>query len=210
MTFRLTLAASIALAAMPVPAAAANKKTGTQATELDPNGRGAISGIGIESRDIDAMADMVLRDITQRADIMNRPEPPRIIVDHSDFRNESMQRMNAKLVTDALRSSLNRTSAGRVRFINRANMERIMQERELKRDGIADVGTLGTKQGISGSDYFMTANMVSLESRDGKSGIQQRRTQITFELIESETGDIVYTSEPFVTFRAAAEDVVYR
>ena len=203
------LAATAAIIAIASPVSAKDKKTGTQATELDPNGRGAISGIGIESRDIDGMADMVLRDIMQRPDIMNRPEPPRIIVDHNDFRNESMQRMNAKLVTDTLRSALNRTSAGSVRFINRANMQRIQEERELKRQGQADVGTLGTGN-ISGSDYFLTANMVSLDTRDGKTGIQQRRTQITFELIEVETGDIVYTSEPYVTLRAAAEDVVYR
>ena len=209
MHFRTSLIAAAALVAFSSPSYAAPKRSGTQATELDPTGRGAISGIGIESRDIDGMADMVLRDIMQRPDIMNRPEAPRIIVDHNDFRNESVQRMNAKLVTDTLRSALNRASAGKVRFINRANMQRINEERELKREGQTDVGTLGTNA-ISGSDYFLTANMLSLESMDTKSGIKQRRSQITFELIEVETGDIVYTSEPYVTLRAAAEDVIYR
>lgn len=210
MHIRTALALCAAVLSISAPAAAGSKKTGTQATELDPGGRGAISGIGIESRDIDAMADMVLRDIMGRDDIMNRETAPRVILDSSEFRNESSQRINSKLMTDTLRATLNRTSAGKVKFINRANMARIQEERELKRTGVADTGTTGLTKAISGADFFLTATMTSLDSRDGKSGIQQRRTQIVFELIDVETGDIPYTSEPYVTFRAAGEDVIYR
>lgn len=210
MNIRIAMAVSAALIVTSTPAQAKPKKTGTQATELDPTGRGAISGIGIESRDIDAMADMVFRDIMGRQDIMNRDTAPRIILDNSEFRNESSQRINSKLMTDTLRASLNRTAAGKVRFINRQNMARIQEERELKRTGVADTGTTGLTKGVSGADFFLAATMTSLDSRDGKSGIQQRRTQIVFELIDVETGDIVYTSEPYVTLRAAGEDVIYR
>lgn len=211
MLYRTGIAVCAALAVLSAPAAAFDKKKGTQAQELDPQGRGAVSGIGIESRDIDAMADMVLRDIMTRPDIMDRPAAPRIILDQSSFTNDSSQRINAKLITDTLRSALNRASAGRVRFVNRERTLLLDQERELKEQGTADVGTLGKQQAISGSDYVLIATMVSLDSRDGgRSGIQQRRTQITFELVEVETQDIVYTSEPYITFRAASEDVVYR
>ncbi len=211
MLFRAGLAACAALVIVSAPVAAFNKKKGTQAQELDPQGRGAVSGIGIESRDIDAMADMVLRDIMTRPDIMDRPAAPRIILDQSSFTNDSSQRINAKLITDTLRSTLNRAAAGRVRFVNRERSLLLANERELKEQGTADVGTLGKQEAISGSDYVLIATMVSLDSRDGGgSGIQQRRTQITFELVEVETQDIVYTSEPYITFRAASEDVVYR
>ena len=210
MNIRIALAVSTALILTSAPALAKPKNTGTQATELDPQGRGAISGIGIESRDIDAMADMVFRDIMARDDIMNRETAPRIVVDNSEFSNESTQRINSKLMTDLLRASLNRAAAGKVKFINRQNMARIQEERELKRTGVADTGTTGLTKAVAGADFFLAATMTSLDNRDSKSGIQQRRTQIVFELIDVETGDIVYTSEPYVTLRAAGEDVVYR
>jgi hypothetical protein len=50
--------------------------------------------------------------------------------------------------------------------------------------------------------------MATLDSRDG-SGMIQRYTQITFEMIDLETGEIVWTGL-YEMGRAAADDVVYR
>ena len=191
---------STPLASMPVEAR--SKKSATQATELDPGGRGAISGIGIESRDIDAMADRVVRELMSRPDFIASPQPPRIVVDTAAFYNDSSQRID--------RNMINRAAAGRIRFISRESMMLIQQERELKRSGIADVGTRGLTDGVAGLDFRLVGRMTSLDNRDGSSGLTQRRTQVVFELVDMETGEIPWTGEPYVILRASGDDVVYR
>lgn len=192
------------------PTHARSKKSGTQATELDPGGRGAISGIGIESRDIDTMADQAVRELMSRPDFIASAAPPRIVVDSAAFYNDSSQRIDRNMITDALRASLNRASAGRIRFISRESMVFIQQERELKRTGIADVGTRGMTGGVAGLDFRLVGRMTSLDNRDGRSGLTQRRTQIVFELVDMETGEIPWTGQPYVILRASGDDVVYR
>lgn len=178
--------------------------------ELDPHGRGAISGVGIESRDIDAMSDQVLRELMSRPDLVSAEKPPRVVVDSEMFRNESSQRIDRNMITDSLRASLNRAAAGRIRFISRESMAIIMRERELKRTGVADTGTTGLTQGVAGVDFQMIGRMTSLDSRDARSGLIQRRTQVLFELVDLETGELRYTSQPYVILRAAGDDIVYR
>lgn len=206
-------AAMCAAAVCLVPATSAmarSKKGGTQAMELDPSGRGALSGIGIESRDIDMMADQVVRELMSRPDFIASAEPPRIVVDSAAFHNDSSQRIDRNMITDALRASLNRAAAGRIRFISRETMQFIMQERELKRTGIADVGTRGMTAGVAGLDFRLVGRMTSLDNRDGRSGMTQRRTQVVFEMVDLETGEIPWTGQPYVILRASGDDVVYR
>jgi penicillin-binding protein activator len=207
---RTGIAACAALLVVSTPVLANKKKTGSQATELDPNSRGAISGIGIESRDIDAMADMVLRDLMQYEDIVAREKPARVIFDSEYFKNQSSQRIDRDMITDKLRASLNRASKGRMRFLNREAIAAVMEERELTDAGVTDVGTTGETAAIARGDYRLFARMTSLDTRDNSTGIVQRRTQVIFELFDLQDGVIVYTSEPYVILRAGGEDVVYR
>lgn len=192
------------------PADAERNRKGTQAMELDPNSRGAFSGIGIESRDIDMMADRVVRELMSRPDIVGSAVPPRIVVDSEKFYNDSAQRIDRDMVTGALRASLSRAAAGRIRFVSRESMDIVMRERELKRTGVADAGTRGMTRGVSGVDYQLIGKIGSLDSRDARSGLVQRRTQVVFELVDLETGDLPWTSAPYVILRAAGDDVVYR
>jgi hypothetical protein len=101
------------------PADAQRNRKGTQAMELDPTSRGAFSGVGIESRDIDMMADRVVRELTSRPDIVGSAVPSRIVVDSEKFYNDSAQRIDRDMVTGALRASLSRAAAGRIRFVSK-------------------------------------------------------------------------------------------
>jgi hypothetical protein len=202
--------AATALAWPADTASAQRNRKGTQAMELDPTGRGAISGVGLESRDIDMLADQVVRELMSRPDIVGGTTAPRIVVDSEKFYNDSSQRIDRDMLTGALRASFSRAAAGRIRFVSRESMDIVMRERELKRTGVADTGTRGMTQGVSGVDYQMIGKMSSLDSRDLKSGMVQRRTQIVFELVDLETGDLPWTSQPYVILRAAGEGVLYR
>lgn len=206
----LAMVSTTGLALVPAEAPAQRNRRGTQATELDPTSRGSVSGIGLESRDIDMMADQVVRELMSRPDLVATPVPPRVVVDSEKFYNDSAQRIDRDMITSALRASLNRAAAGRIRFVSRESMDIVMRERELKRTGVADTGTRGLTRGVSGVDYQLIGKLTSLDSRDGKSGLVQRRTQVVFELVDLETGDLPWTGQPYVTLRASGDDIVYR
>lgn len=200
--------AIVALAVVSSPVDA--QRRGSQAEDLDPQGRGAISGVGIESRDIDAMTDKVVRELVSRPDLVSTAVPPRVVVDSEKFYNNSSQRIDRDMITDALRASFNRAAAGRIRFVSRESMDIVLRERAMKREGAVDVGTRGMTRAPSGVDYQLIGKMTSLDTRDLKSGLQQRRTQIVFELVDLETADLIWTIEPYIILRAGGIGVVYR
>jgi hypothetical protein len=203
----LTLAAMAAsLAAAPLGA----QGRGASATvDLDPAMRGPVAGIGVEARDIVAMADQMTRDLLSVPEVANRKVAPRIIVDSAYFTNESTQRINKNIITDRLRVGLNRSSGGRMVFIARQNASMIEEERALKREGVTDVGTTGLTRAQAGADFRLTGNIASADSRSNRTGLMQRFTQVTFEMVDLELGAIVW-SNTYDIARATADDVVYR
>ena len=74
---------------------------------------------------------------------------------------------------------------------------------------LADVGTTGLTKAQLGADYRLGGRIASLDSRSAKTGMTQRYSQITFEMIDLESGAIAW-SEMYEFARAGADDVVYR
>lgn len=196
------------LATTAAPAAA--QKKGQGAVDIDPQNRGLVSGTGIEMRDIIGMSDRIVRDLLQRQDIVGTPVPPRVILEGSRIRNQSSQRIDTDLFSDQLRAQLIRAAAGKMRFLSRENIQDVMEERELKRQGQTDVGTRGMTKAVAGTDYRLVGRITSQDSRNNTTGTTQRAIQVIFELIDMETTETVYISEPFVVVRASRDDVVYR
>lgn len=183
--------------------------SGSKAQELDPSRRGAIAGVGIEGRDIISMSDQMARDILSVPDVAGRTTAPRVIIDDAYFRNESTQRINKAIITDRLRVGLNRASAGRLVFVGREFADMVAAERQLKREGVTDVGTTGMTRAQAGADFRLTGRISSLDQAQASTGMIQRYNQITFELVDLETG-IVTWSNVYEFERAGADDVVYR
>lgn len=200
------LGAVAATAAVPATA----QKKGQGAVDIDPQNRGLVSGTGIEMRDIIGMSDRIVRDLLQRQDIVGTPVPPRVILEGSRIRNQSSQRIDTDLFSDQLRAQMIRAAAGKMRFLSRENIQDVMEERELKRQGQTDVGTRGMTKAVAGTDYRLVGRITSQDSRNNTTGMTQRAIQVIFELIDMETTETVYISEPFVVVRASRDDVVYR
>jgi penicillin-binding protein activator len=183
--------------------------SGTPTVELDPGTRGPVAGVGIEGQDIISMTDKMMRDMLKSPVLASRQTPPQIIIDSEYFNNESSQRLNKNAITDRLRIGLNNASQGRMVFVSRASAAMVSQERELKRQGVTDVGTTGLARAQAGGDYRLTGRITSLDSRDPRTGMIQRYNQITFEMVDLERGTIVWGGI-YEFARAAADDVVYR
>jgi PBP1b-binding outer membrane lipoprotein LpoB len=182
---------------------------GSPTVELDPSTRGPVAGVGIEGQDIISMTDKMMRDMLRSPVLAGRQVPPQVIIDSEYFSNESSQRLNKNAITDRLRIGLNNNSQGRMVFVSRASAGMVAQERELKRQGVTDVGTTGLARAQAGGDYRLSGRITSLDSRDARSGMVQRYNQITFEMIDLERGVIVWGGI-YEFARAAADDVVYR
>jgi PBP1b-binding outer membrane lipoprotein LpoB len=183
--------------------------TGVASMEVDSSRKGPVSGVGVEGQDIVAMTDQMMRDILAEAVFADTGKRPRVIIDAQYFVNESSQAINKNIITQRLMVNLNRAARTRMQFINRQNAAMIEQERQLKRSGTTDVGTTGLTKAQAGADYRLSGKINSLDSRSVRSGLVQRYTQISFELTDLESGEIVWAGI-YEFSRAAADDVVYR
>ena len=182
--------------------------SGQPTIELDPGTRGPIAGVGIEGQDIVSMTDQMMRDMLGNP-ILANSSSPQVIVDSEYFQNESSQPLNKNLITDRLRGELNRAANGRMQFVARHNADMVAQERDLKRQGVVDVGTTGLTQAQAGGDFRLSGRIASADQRDSISGLIQRYNQVTFEMVDLERGTIVW-SGIYEFARAGQDNVVYR
>lgn len=183
--------------------------TGVSSMEVDSSRKGPVSGVGVEGQDIVAMTDQMMRDMLAEPIFAETGKRPRVIIDSAYFVNESSQAINRNIITQRLMVNLNRAARARMQFVNRQNTAMVEQERQLKRTGTTDVGTTGLTKAQLGADYRLSGKINSLDSRNVRTGMVQRYTQISFEMTDLETGEIVW-SGIYEFSRAGADDVIYR
>jgi PBP1b-binding outer membrane lipoprotein LpoB len=182
---------------------------GSSTTYQDPGTRGPVSGIGIEAQDIVNMTDRMMRDMLTSRALAGRSAPPRVIIDSQYFYNEGASRLNKNSVTDRLRVALNRAAQGRMVFVGRQYADMVAGERDLKRQGQIDSGTLPLAQAQQGGDFRLGGRITSLDARSPTTGLMSRYNQITFEMVNLETGEIVW-SGLYEFLKTAQDDVIYR
>jgi len=182
---------------------------GVASMDVDSSRKGPVSGVGVEGQDIVAMTDQMMRDMLAEPIFANTGKRPRVIVDSQYFVNESSQAINKNMITQRLMVNLNRAARSKIQFVNRQNTAMIEQERQLKRSGTTDTGTTGLTKAQLGVDYRLSGKITSLDSRSVKTGLMQRYTQISFEMTDLESGEIVWAGI-YEFSRAGADDVIYR
>ncbi len=182
---------------------------GSPTTYSDPAGPGLVRGVGIESQDIVSMTDQMMRDILTQPRLAAQKKPPSVIVDSGYFKNESASVINKNTITDRLRVSLNRAAAGRMVFIGRHYAGMVERERDVKRHGVTDKGTTETTEAQKGADYRLGGRITSVDTRDARAGAVTRYNQIVFEMVDLETGEIVWSGIYEFT-KSMQDDVVYR
>ncbi|MDN3517245.1 hypothetical protein QWY84_06470 [Aquisalimonas lutea] len=215
---RFTLPAGAARALVPVAAAAllagcagnqVENVAGTPTVYEDPETTGRVGGVGIESQDVVAMTDEMMRDMLRNRMLAGRDVPPRVIIDNAYLDNESSSVINTNQLTDRLRIELNRAANGRMVFVSRESADMVQQERDAKRDGVVDSGTIRETAAQAGADYRLRGRITSLDAVDRDSQTQSRYTQVTFEMVDLELGTIVW-SGLYEMRKAAQDNVLYR
>ena len=84
----------------------AQRYVAAPAAYVDTHVQGPVSGVGVESQDIDAMADKMARDLLATPEIAGRTVAPRIVLDDSDLQNRGSQAFDKGMITDSLRVRL--------------------------------------------------------------------------------------------------------
>lgn len=168
-----------------------------------------VAGVGVESQDVVSMTDRMVRDILSNPAIAGRATPPRIIIDSEYFANDSSSRINKNMITDRLRIELNRAAQGRLVFVARHYGGMVDKEREAKRSGETDRGTIRTTKAKAGGDFRLGGRITSLDANSAASGTLSRYHQISFELIDLEFETIAW-SGLFEFKKEAQDDVLYR
>jgi len=186
-----------------------NNSPGRPTQYTDPATQGVVAGVGIESQDIVAMSEAMMRSLVSSGALSRHSTPPRVIVDSAYFYNESSQFLNKRLIVDRLRTGLIQASQGRIVFVAREFAGMVDKERELKRQGVVDSGTTGMARAPAGADYRLAGRIKTLDATDRRTGVIQRYNQITFEMVDLEYGTIVW-SDQFEFSKFAQEDAVYR
>ena len=204
-------ATAFALVALAGCATSPQNAAGLAPAVVNPAIGGPIKGIGIEGHDIISMSDQMMRDMLSvpRLTQSQAGKAPRVIVDAQYFANDSSQPINRNIITDRLRVSLNRAASGRMSFVGRQFAAAVEAERQLKRTGTTDIGTTGLTKATMGADYRLGGRISSLDQKSAKSGMVSRYTQITFEMFDLESSEIVW-SGIYEFERVAADDVMYR
>jgi hypothetical protein len=186
-----------------------NNSAGVATRSSDPSIVGPVSGVGIEGQDYVSMTDQMIRDMLGNQTLAGRAKAPRIVIDSQYFKVGGSQAINRDLITERLRVNLNRASQGRLSFIDRTHLDAIEKERDLKRQGLTDVGTVGLSKAVAGSDFLLRGAISTADSRSPRTGLMQRYNQISFEMVDVESSEIVW-SGLYEFARVAADDVVYR
>jgi hypothetical protein len=169
----------------------------------------SVAGVGVESQDVVSMTDKMVRDILSNPQIAGRSMAPRIIIDSEYFSNDSSSRINKNTITDRLRVELNRASNGRMLFLARHYGNMVEREREAKRSGETDSGTIRNTKAQAGGDFRLGGRITSIDAASTSNGNISRYHQITFELIDLELGTLAWTG--LYEFRKEArDDILYR
>lgn len=168
-----------------------------------------VQGVGIESQDIVAVTDRMMRDMLSNQVLAGRTPAPRVIIDSQYFTNESSSRINKNMITDRLRIELQRAAQGRMLFIGREYSGMVEAERALKRDGVTDAGTIRSTRGTAGADYRLVGRITSADAVDSSTALTSRYQQISFEMIDLEYGTVVW-SGLYEFKKTAQDDIIYR
>jgi len=206
------LLATAALAALTAACASSSPPPnmgGMRTVDYDPAMVGPVQGVGLEGHDIVNMSEMMVRDMMLNPLIGGNMASPRVIVDAEYFHNESAQRINPSIFTDNLRVNLQKAANGRIRFVSRESFDMVAGERDMKRSGVTDAGTLVPAKAQLGADYRLRGRITSTEQIQAGAGVIQRYNQVVFEMVDLENSEIVWTGMYNVA-RAGADDVIYR
>src|SRR5690606_9344441 len=113
------------------------------------------------------------------------------------------------MITDRLRIELQRAAQGRMVFIGREYSGIVEAERELKRTGVTDAGTIRSTRATAGAGFRLAARTTAADAVDSSTATASRYQQISCEMIDLEDGTIAWSGR-YEFKKTAQDDIIYR
>jgi len=152
---------------------------------VDPDSPSPLGDTTTDSQDLRTIAQRMARSLITVDQIARADSPPRIAF--LDVNNRTNQIIDKEIFLNSIRTVLIQNSQGKVVFLDRARINQIMAERELKRKGI--VGSSDRKV-MSGVDFFLTGDLNAIDKVEGPSRLTY--TRYSFRLTDAESSDIIW------------------
>jgi PBP1b-binding outer membrane lipoprotein LpoB len=152
---------------------------------VDPDSPSPLGDTTTDSQDLRTIAQRMARSLITVAQIARAESPPRIAF--LDVNNRTNQIIDKEIFLNSIRTVLIQNSQGKVVFLDRARINAIMAERELKRKGV--VGSSDRKV-MSGVDFFLTGDLNAIDKVEGPARLTY--TRYSFRLTDAESSDIIW------------------
>lgn len=209
MTSRFLLVGFTASAAMLAGGCATDagvrQPAGSPVVQLRPDEAGAVRVTGIDAQDIVSVTDKMARSILAIPQIARAQTPPTVVLD--PVLNNTRFPINKDLFLNRIRAMLNSKAMGQVSFLDRAMMQTLQRERDLKRTGQVTASSDPNVVEFAGADYFLTGTLDGNTTR-AAAGISDY-VLYTFRLTDARTSRIVWEDIAEVK-KQGLEDAAYR
>jgi len=178
---------------------------GRQVTRVDPSKELSGAGTGIESNNILAVADKMVRSMLKSPAISQAKHAPTIAL--LAVKNNTRFPINKRIFLALMKARLNSQAHGRMRFLARDELEAIRKERKIKREGKADADPTKKRRSVAGADYFLTGRLEG-HSTVGRKGVSDF-ILYTFKLVDTESSVEVWEDLVHIK-KEGLDDIVYR
>lgn len=179
--------------------------SGVPVTEMRADEKGFVRGTGIESQDIETVADKMARDLLNVPQIAKAQGVPRIVL--MPVKNETRFPINKDLFLKEIRGALNAKAGGKVLFLARDRMPELAKEREMKQTGQVTSSTDPNVNQFKGADLMLTGEISGLTTRT--SAGTSDFFLYSFQLVDPNTTDIIWEGQHKVK-KQGLEDASYR
>ena len=179
--------------------------SGVPVTHMTADEQGFVAGTGVESQDLVVVADKMARSILRIPQIGNAATPPTIVLNPVD--NQTRFPINKDIFLTRIRAQLNSKAAGKVMFLDRAQMAALEQERNLKRQGTVTASADPNVQEFKGGDYFLSGSLQGLSTRTAKGTSDY--ILYDFHLTDARTSVMVWEDSAEIK-KQGQEDAAYR
>jgi PBP1b-binding outer membrane lipoprotein LpoB len=179
--------------------------SGTGVTEMRADEKGFVGGTGIESQDLVAVTDKMVRSILDVPPVKTAGQPPIVVLD--PVVNETRFPINKEMFLTRIRIQLNSKSGGRVQFVARERLAALEQERAMKQAGQVTSSSDPNRVEFRGGDYFLTGKLQGLTTRTSQGTSDY--ILYSFQLIDARTSVIVWEDMAEIK-KQGLEDAAYR
>lgn len=164
-----------------------------------------IMGTGIESADVEAMAQLA-KDLLANPELTGPQVEGVPTVAIWPVENNTRFDFDGELFVRRLRQQLVEHAQGRIRFVTRNEMDEAIVERERteKREGERTASKLVTK---TGADFWLTGTASAI-SKAGR-GMESDAIWIDYRLVDAENGELLW-EKGYATKKVGKAGVIYR